>query len=114
MIRHYLIVSWRNIVRNKFYTIILVAGLAIGIASSLLLGIYTWNELSYDNFHEKKERIFLVGVREKDGENESDGGWTTPPTGPALKEFYPEIEASVRLCIWLEDVLVTNGDKKYR
>ncbi len=113
MIRHYLIVSWRNIVRNKFYTIILVAGLAIGIASSLLLGIYTWNELSYDNFHEKRDRIFLVGVREKDGENESAGGWTTPPTGPALKEFYPEIEASVRLCLWLEDVLVANGDTKH-
>src|SRR5688572_20182626 len=113
MFRHYLLVSWRNILRNKFYTIILVAGLAVGIASSLLLGIYTWNELTYDSFHEKKERIFLVCVREKEGENESEGGWTTPPTGPALKEFFLEIEASVRLCLWLEDVLVANGDKKH-
>ena len=113
MIRHYLIVSWRNIVRNKFYTIILVLGLAVGIAASLLLGIYTWHELTYDNFHEKKERIFLVGVREKEGENESDGGWTTPPTGPALQEFFEEIEASVRLCTWFEDVVVTKNDKTY-
>jgi putative ABC transport system permease protein len=111
MIRHYLIVSWRNIVRNKFYTVILVLGLAVGIAASLLLGIYTWNELTYDNFHEKKERIFLVGVREKEGENESEGGWTTPPTGPALQEFFEEIEASVRLCTWFEDVVVTKDDK---
>ncbi len=113
MFRHYLLVSWRNILRNKFYTIILVAGLAVGIASSLLLGIYTWNELTYDNFHEKKERIFLVGIREKEGENESEGGWTTPPTGPALQEFFPEIEASVRLCNWFEDVVVSKDDKKY-
>ncbi|HZI25259.1 MAG TPA: ABC transporter permease, partial [Chryseolinea sp.] len=113
MIKHYLLVSWRNILRNKFYTIILVVGLAIGIASSLLLGIYTWNELSYDNFHEKKDRIFLVGVREKEGENEGEGGWTTPPTGPALREFFPEIEESVRLCTWFEDVVVSNGDKVY-
>ena len=56
MIRHYLLVSWRNILQNKFYTIILVVGLAIGMASSLLLGIYTWNELTYDNFHEKKDK----------------------------------------------------------
>ncbi len=113
MFRHYLLVSWRNILRNKFYTIILVAGLAVGIASSLLLGIYTWNELTYDNFHEKKERIFLVGVRQKEGENESEDGWTTPPTGPALQEFFQEIEASVRLCNWFEDVVVSKDDKKY-
>ena len=82
MFWHYLLVSWRNILRNKLFTIILVVGLAVGIASSLLLGIYTWNELTYDNFHEKKERIFLVGVRQKEGENESEDGWTSPPLNP--------------------------------
>ncbi|HEX6223787.1 MAG TPA: ABC transporter permease [Chryseolinea sp.] len=112
MIRHYLLISWRNIIRNKFYSIILVLGLSIGIASSMLLGTYTWNQITYDNFHEKKDRIFLVGVREKDGENENEGGWTTPPTGPALKEFFPEVEESVRICLWLEDVLVSRDDKK--
>lgn len=113
MLRHYLVISWRNILRNKFYTIILVAGLAIGIASALLLGMFTWHELTYDNFHEKKDRIFLVGVHEKDGESEGVGGWTTPPTGPALKEFFPEVEATVRLCTWFSDVLVSRDDKKF-
>lgn len=106
MLKHYILIYWRNILRNKFYSVILVTGLAIGIASSLLLGIYTWNELTYDNFHQKKDRIFLVGVYEKEGANEGKGGWTTPPTGPALKEFFPAIEASVRLCTWFDDVLV--------
>jgi putative ABC transport system permease protein len=92
---------------------ILVGGLAIGIASSLLLGMFTWNELTYDNFHEKKDRIFLVGVHQKEGSNESYGGWTTPPTGPALKEFFPEIEESVRLCFWFDDVLVSKREKKH-
>src|SRR5262245_7551927 len=113
MFRHYLLVSWRNILRNKFFTIILVAGLAIGIASSLLLGIYTWNELTYDNFHEKKERIFLVCVRQKEGDYEGEDGWTTPPTGPALQDFFEEIEASVRFCTWFEDVVVSKDDKKF-
>ena len=113
MLRHYLVISWRNILRNKFYTIILVLGLSIGIASALLLGMYTWHELTYDNFHVKKDRIFLVGVHEKDGESEGIGGWTTPPTGPALKEFFSEIEATVRLCTWFSDVLVSYEDKKF-
>lgn len=110
MLKHYFLIYWRNILRNKFYTIILVTGLAIGIASSLLLGIFTWNELTYDDFHEKKDRIFLVGVYEKEGANEGKGGWTTPPTGPALKEFFPEIEQSVRLCTWFDDVLVSKEE----
>lgn len=110
MLKHYFLICWRNILRNKFYTVILIVGLAIGIASSLLLGIYTWNELTYDNFHEKKDRIFLVGVYQKEGMNEGRGGSTTPPTGPALQEFFPEIEESVRLCTWFEDVLVSKDN----
>ncbi len=113
MLKHYLLISWRNILRNKFYTIILVLGLAIGIAASLLLGMYTWHEMTYDNFHEKKDRIFLVGVHGKEGDNEWTGGWTTPPTGPALQAFFPEIESSVRLCLWFEDVMVSKDDKQH-
>ena len=113
MLRHFLLISWRNILRNKFYTLILVLGLVIGISSAMLLGMYTWHELTYDNFHVKKDRIYLVGVHEKQGQNEGSGGWTTPPTGPALEEFFPEIEATVRLCTWFSDVLVSSGEKRY-
>lgn len=113
MLKHYLLISWRNIIRNRFYTIILVLGLAIGIASTLLLGIYTWHELTYDSFHKNKERVFLVGVHEKKGGDEVTGGWTTPPTGPALQEYFQQIEATVRLCTWFEDVLVSNGEQKH-
>lgn len=113
MLRHFLIVSWRNLLRDKFYTVILVLGLSIGIASALLLEMYTWHELTYDNFHEKKDRIFLVGVHQKDGEEEGESGSTTPPTGPALKEFFPDVEATVRLCTWFSDVLVTRNDKRF-
>lgn len=114
MLKHYFIISWRNIIRNKFYSIILVLGLAIGIAASLLLGMYTWHELSYDNFHEKKDRVFLVGVDSKEGEEEGKSGWTTPPTGPALQESFPEIETATRLCFWFDEpVMVSKDDKHY-
>jgi putative ABC transport system permease protein len=113
MLKHYILTSWRNIVRNKFYSIILTLGLAVGIASSLLLWMYTWHELSYDNFHEKKERIYLVAAESKKGTEEDRGGWTTPPTGPALEQYFPEIETFTRVCTWFDEVVVTREDKKY-
>jgi putative ABC transport system permease protein len=110
MINHYLVVCWRNIVRKKFYSIILVSGLALGISTALLLGLYARYELSYDSFHENHDRIFLVGVDQKEGSEESKSGWTTPPTGPALKEYFAEVEAMTRLCFWFDDVMVTGNN----
>lgn len=113
MLKHYLLISGRNIIRNKFYSIILVCGLSVGVAASLILTMYVWNELSYDTFHEKKERIFLVGVDSKEGEEEVQSGWTTPPTGPAMLEYFPEIETAARLCFWFDDMVVSREEKQY-
>jgi putative ABC transport system permease protein len=110
MLKHYFLVAWRSIVRNKFYSFILTLGLALGIASSLMLGMYTWHELTYDNFHEKKDRIFLVGVDAKEGTEEYKDGTTTPPTGPALLQHFPEIENFTRLAFWFDDVVVSRND----
>jgi putative ABC transport system permease protein len=113
MLKHYFVISWRNILRNKFYSIILILGLSVGISTALLLGMYSWYELSYDNFHEKKDRIFLVGVHEAEGTQETSSGWTTPPTGPALQDYFPEIESMARLCFWFDDVLVSRNEQQH-
>ncbi len=113
MLKHYLVVSVRNILRNSFYSIILVMGLAVGVASTLLLGLYVLNELSFDDFHTKKERIFLVGVDSKEGDEQDRSGWTTPPTAPAMQEFFPEVETTTRLCFWFDDVVVSRGEKQH-
>lgn len=113
MIRHYLLTSWRNISRHKFYSIILICGLAVGMASATLLGMYTWRELTVDNFHAKKDRIFLVANESKEGVEEAVGGWSTPPTGPALQQYFPEIENFARMCTWFDEVIVTRGDQKF-
>lgn len=113
MLKHYILIAWRNIVRNKFYSTILILGLAVGTASSLMLAMYTWHELTYDNFHEKKERIFLVGVDSKEGAEEFRHGTTTPPTGPALLRHFPEIENFTRLAFWFDDVVVSRDNHKF-
>ena len=113
MLKHYFLVSWRNIIRNKFYSIILTVGLALGIAASLMLGMYAWHELTYDNFHEKADRIFLVGVDAKEGADEYKTGSTTPPTGPALLEDFPEVERFARFSFWVDDVVVSRDELKF-
>ncbi len=112
MIQHYLIIAWRHLTRNRFFTLINIAGFAIGIACALLLGLYSWHETHYDNFHEKKDKIFLVGKKSKTAEGEFESGWSTPPLGPALQDYYAEVEAFTRLCLWFDEIMVTSHDKK--
>lgn len=113
MLKHYIKLALRNFWKNRSYSLINVSGFAIGIAAAALLLTYSWSELTFDNFHEKKDQIYLVGVQQKEGVHEYTGGWTTPPTGPALKEYFPEIENVVRVCIWFEEIITKRGEKQY-
>jgi len=60
MIRNYFKIAWRNIVKHKAYSAINIIGLAIGIAACLLILQYVAFELSYENFQDKKDRIYRV------------------------------------------------------
>ena len=60
MIKNYLLIAWRNAVRHRVYSMINVLGLAIGMAACLLILQYVSFELSYENFHEKKDRLYRV------------------------------------------------------
>jgi putative ABC transport system permease protein len=113
MLRHYILTSWRNISRHKFYSIILICGLAVGMASATLLGAYTWRELTVDSFHQKKDRIFLLANSSKDGATEETGGWTQPPAGPAMQQYFPEVESFARMCTWFDEVIINVDDKKF-
>ena len=97
MLRNYFTVAFRNIRKDKFYTFINMFGLALGIASCLFITIYIYDELSYDRFNAKADRIFRVNefiVTEGSGERSSSAPF---PTGPTLAEDYSTlIEAQVR------------------
>ncbi|MGK7394511.1 MAG: hypothetical protein ACNS62_08055 [Candidatus Cyclobacteriaceae bacterium M3_2C_046] len=62
MIKYYFTVAWRHLRNKKFYSLINIAGFALGIAFALLLGGYSWYELNCNNFHQKKDQIYLVGA----------------------------------------------------
>lgn len=97
MFRNYFKVTYRNFVKQKVYSALNVSGLAIGLACSILIFIYISDELSYDKFHTKSDRIYRV-LEKFESEGVGEHSASLPfPTGPALKnDFGRQIEHSVR------------------
>ena len=67
MIKNYLKVAWRNLVRYKIYSAINITGLAIGLAVCMLIVLYVGHESNYDRFHKNGERIFWLQTKLKLG-----------------------------------------------
>lgn len=97
MLRNYLLTALRNLRRNPLYTIVNMLGLAVGITCFVWIMLYVQDEWSYDQYHTKADRIFRL-VEKIDLEGQGEESSSNPfPTGPALKNDYPEmIEHVVR------------------
>ncbi|HXD78789.1 MAG TPA: ABC transporter permease [Puia sp.] len=89
-------VTVRNLWRNKSFTIINILGLAVGMASALLIGLWINNELSVDRFYANADRIYHVYSREKTNGNVIAWGRAPSPLVPELQKNYPEVEAASR------------------
>jgi len=94
MLTNYLKIALRNLQRQKGYTFINVAGLAVGLACCLLILLFIRDELSYDRHHENAERMYRLTINYHDGSHWAPIG---PPVGPALMAQMPEIERVARI-----------------
>ena len=101
--------SLRSFKRQRSYIIINILGLSIGIACSLLIALYVINELSYDKFNEKKDRIFRLILDGKIGGQEVTAAYTASVTGPTMSREFPEIEDFLRLNGWGPTVIDYNS-----
>ena len=90
MLRNYLTVAYRDLIRHRVYSAINVVGLAIGIAFSILAFLYVRHEWSFDAFHERADRIYRVYNRGEVGEGSVATAIMPGPLGPALAEAFPE------------------------
>jgi len=97
MLKNYLKITIRNFLKHKGYSFINVFGLAVGFACCLLIVLFVADELSYDRYHEKADRIFRAGLFGFIGGNEFNGLVTASPMARTLLNEYPEVEASTRL-----------------
>ncbi len=112
MFKYNFIVATRNLLKHKFYALINVLGLAIGMISCLLIFLYVNHELSYDSFHTKANRIYRVVTDIKTPTETINIGITSAPMPAYMKTDFPEVEDMVRL----DDArfLIQQGDKTFQ
>jgi putative ABC transport system permease protein len=113
MIIHYIKISLRNLLKNKYYSLINILGLALGITCVFLINQYLSRELAYDTFHEGSENIYRVIW-----ENDNPQTRTPHPLAQAMVHDFPEVENAVSLSpLWgpglTRDVLYPQPTEKY-
>jgi putative ABC transport system permease protein len=122
MFRHYFQIAWRNLLKRKFYTLINVAGLAIGMTCCVLISVYLYHENSYDQYHTKRDRIYRVVQTFRSVEPGATLAapsppdyqvWGCAPVGPALQADFPEIEKVVQF-MSPANFLLQRGDKRFQ
>ena len=99
MFKNYLKIALRNIFRQKLYSFINIAGLAVGMACSILILLWVLEVLSFDKFNQKIDDIYVLRQPQYYADAEGGKRTSTPtpgPLAPALQESFPEIVNSAR------------------
>jgi putative ABC transport system permease protein len=120
MFKNYLKIAWRNLLKKKVYSIINIVGLGVGMACCFLIFMFVQDELSFDSYHEKGDRIFRIIHGELPSKNRTENMdanpfwvWNNAPVGPALKSYFPEIDKVVQFS-GSSDILLTDGEDSYQ
>jgi putative ABC transport system permease protein len=105
MLKHFLLIARRNLLKRKFYNFINVIGLAIGMTCCILIALYVQHELSYDRYHTNHERIYRVlqtfrstekGQKVTSPRPEDYQVWGCAPVGPAIATDFPQVKEVVQ------------------
>src|SRR5688500_6609838 len=103
MLKNYILIAFRNLQRNTVYSFINIAGLSIGLACSILILLWVADEVSYDRFHDRYQRIHQVYIH-----HEISGNIVTSPFTP-----YPLMEALKNRSTQIRNVALTNHGEGY-
>ncbi|MDH4270967.1 MAG: ABC transporter permease [Candidatus Aminicenantes bacterium] len=109
MVKNFLTTAWRLLLRNKQFTAINILGLAVGLASCLVITGYVLHELSFENGHANKDRIYRTNGRTLAGGGSIYNAAVVAPLGPAAKETIPEVEHAVRIAGKYDVALSVDG-----
>ncbi len=112
MFKSLLLTAFRNIKKDKWYTLINVLGLTIGVTFSLFLIFYVNDELSYDRHQKNADRIYRINSYIQEKDKNTDWALTQVPLGPQLKKDYPEVEETARF-FNRERTLFKNGQNQF-
>jgi len=95
MFKNYLVIAFRNFLRNKTFSVINVLGLSIGISAALVIFLIVFHEFSYDKFEPGNERIYRVVLDAKIGGNEGHSAGVPAPLGTAIEQEVTGVELTV-------------------
>ena len=112
MIQNYIKIAWRNLMKRKFYSLVSIFGLSVGITFTLLIGTYIWGELQVNSVLKDVENQYVIQSKWK----KSDIGLeitTLAPLGKSLKENFPDLVENYYSFDGITSV-VANGDKIFR
>lgn len=112
MFKNYFKVAIRNLFRHKFYSFINIFGLTTGIAVSLLIMFYIFDELSYDKFHTDADRIYQVYLKAQLQGKSIEGSHSCAPFAAASRDEITGVEDAIRITLW-RDVVIRYEDKMF-
>ncbi len=111
MIKNYFKIAFRNLWKHKGFTAINVIGLALGLGCFIVIAMYVSDELSYDRYNEKADRIYRINSDIRFGGTDLIMAVSADPMGETLKQDYPEVEESVRFYSSSGSKLIKKGDE---
>src|SRR3977135_801471 len=113
MIKNYFKTAWRNLIKNKTFSLINIAGLSIGMAACLLILQYVSFELSYDQFNKNAKDIYRVcNVRYQNGKLIQHGSITYSAIGKAMQDDFPEVVNHARVEPFGKTIISNNNSKR--
>jgi putative ABC transport system permease protein len=112
MLKNYFKIAWRNLVKNKAHSFINIAGLSVGMAVAMIIGLWIWDETTYNKDNPNYERI--AQVYQNNTMNTSVETWNSEPLplGAELRKTYGSDFKHVVMSSWTESNFLTTGDKK--
>jgi len=112
MIKNYLKIAWRNLIKNKASSFINIGGLAVGMAVAMVIGLWIWDELSFDKFHQNYDHIAMVMQSETNNGTINTGAAIPLPLDAELRKSYGSDFKHVVISSWNDPHVLSSGEKK--
>src|ERR1700712_963675 len=112
MIKNYLNIARRNLIKNKASSFINIGGLAVGMTVAILIGLWIWDELSFDKYHQNYDRIAQVMQSETFNGAVNTGSTISLPLDAELRKSYGSDFKHLAISSWTDKHILIVGDKK--
>lgn len=112
MLKNYFIIAWRNLIKNKVYSLINILGLAAGMAVAMLIALWIWDEVTYDTYHTNHKQLAQIMTTEFDNGEAETGNAIAIPVVPELRSKYASDFKNISLSSWNFGHILAVGDTK--